>query len=160
MSILSLHTIQPAPGSRHVKRRVGRGGKRGTTSGKGTKGQRARSGGRKRLAMKGLRKTLMAIPKQGGFRSRYPKVATVTLENLEKRFQVGDVVTSKSLHAKGLLREIAPYKVLGTGTISKALTVKTAGASESAKAAIEKAGGKLEIIGGGKAKKTSNKHQR
>lgn len=157
---LSLHTLKPAKGSTQTRRRVGRGGKRGTTSGKGTKGQRARSSGRKRLAMKGLRKTLMAIPKQGGFRSRYPKVATVTLEDLEKRFQAGDVVTSKSLAAKRLIHDVEPYKVLSSGSLTKALTVKAAGASASAKIAIEKAGGKLEIIGGGKAKKTSNKHQR
>lgn len=157
---LSLHTLKPAQGSTQTRRRVGRGGKRGTTSGKGTKGQRARSSGRKRLAMKGLRKTLMALPKQGGFRSRYPKVAKVTLESLEQRFQSGDVITSKSLVAKGLIRSVDPFKVLGSGSLTKALIIKAAGASANAKLAIEKAGGKLEIIGGGKAKKTSNKHQR
>jgi len=110
--------------------------------------------------MKGLRRILLAIPKRGGFRSRYPKGAAVLLKDLEQRFHAGDVVTSKSLVAKGLLRDVAPYKVLGTGTLTKALTVKAAGASASAKIAIEKAGGKLEIVGGGKAKKTSNKRQK
>lgn len=143
---LSLHTIKPASGSRHRRVRVGRGGKRGTTSGRGTKGQRARASGRKGLAMKGLRRMALSVPKLGGFRSRYEKVPGINLGDLEKHFTTGETVTSKALVAKGLLPRAMGFKVLGGGALSKALIIKARGASSSAKAAIEKAGGKLIIV--------------
>lgn len=145
---LSLHTIKPASGSRHRRVRVGRGGKRGTTSGRGTKGQRARASGRKGLAMKGLRRMALSVPKLGGFRSRYEKVPGINLGDLEKHFTTGETVTSKALVAKGLLPRVMGFKVLGGGprALSKALIIKARGASSSARLAIEKAGGKLIVV--------------
>ena len=131
--------------------RVGRGGKRGKTSGRGTKGQNARAGHRKRPEMRDL---LKKIPKRRGHgvnRSRTvrPQViySPVNLSKLEAMFSAGDTVNPVSLTKKGLVRSrggyILPVKILGTGSLTKALTVTDVFASASAKAAIEAAGGSL-----------------
>jgi len=131
--------------------RVGRGGKRGKTSGRGTKGQNARAGHKKRPEMRDLIKKL---PKRRGFgknRSRTvrPQViySPVNLSALEKAFEAGDAVSPLTLRAKSLVGSrggyILPVKILGTGSLTKKLTVVDCFASESAKAAIEKAGGSI-----------------
>ncbi len=131
--------------------RVGRGGKRGKTSGRGTKGQKARSGRKMRPEMRDL---LKKLPKRRGFgqnRSRTvrPQViyAAVNLAALEKAFDAGAQVNPLTLRQKGLVGSrggyILPVKVLGTGTLSKKLTVVDCFASKAAKDAIEKAGGSV-----------------
>jgi large subunit ribosomal protein L15 len=134
-------------------RRVGRGGKRGKTSGRGGKGQTARAGNKRRPEWRDIIKKL---PKRRGYgrnRSRTvrPKVAVavITLEALDRSFQDGDKVTVRSLLEKGLLRRVSgaipPMKILARGTISKKLTVmKGVAVSLDAKAAVEKAGGSFE----------------
>ncbi|MES2225621.1 MAG: uL15 family ribosomal protein [Patescibacteria group bacterium] len=131
--------------------RVGRGGKRGKTSGRGTKGQNARAGHKKRPEMRDL---LKKLPKRRGFgknRSRTvrPQViySAVNLSALEKAFVAGETVSPLTLMKKSLVRSrggyILPVKILGTGSITKALTVTNCEASAAALAAILAAGGSL-----------------
>lgn len=132
--------------------RVGRGGKRGKTSGRGTKGQNARAGRKKRPEMRDLIKKL---PKRRGYgknRSRTVRIDTrpataVNLTALERVFDAGAVVTPATLNKAGLVGSrggrIVPVKILGTGSLTKALSVSGVTASAAAKAAIEKAGGSV-----------------
>jgi len=132
--------------------RVGRGGKRGKTSGRGTKGQNARAGRKKRPEMRDI---LKKIPKRRGHgknRSRTVRINTrtytpVSLAALDKAFEAGALVTPATLSKAGLVGSrggrILPVKILGTGTISKAVSVSNCATSASAKAAIEAAGGSV-----------------
>lgn len=138
--------------SRMTSARVGRGGKRGKTSGRGTKGQKARSGRKLRPEMRDIIKKL---PKRRGYgqnRSRTVRTDTreytpVTLSALDKAFAAGATVTPATLNRAGLIGSrggrIVPVKILGTGSITKALSVSGCAASASAKAAIEAAGGSV-----------------
>lgn len=131
------------------EKRVGRGGKRGKTSGRGTKGQKARSGHKMRPA---IREILKKLPKQRGyaFASIQDAALVVNLKDLESSFKAGEVVNAKVLIERGLIRarknaSTAPIvKILGTGELSKSLIIKGCKVSETAKAAIEKAGGSIE----------------
>ena len=145
---MQTHTLS-ARTPRITTARVGRGGKRGKTSGRGTKGQNARSGHRKRPEMRDL---LKKLPKRRGFgknRSRTvrPQViyTPVNLAKLEASFSAGDTVNPVALMQKGLVRSrggyILPVKILGTGTLTKKLTITDVFASAAAKTAIEAAGG-------------------
>lgn len=145
---MQTNTLKPTH-ARTTKPRVGRGGKRGKTSGRGTKGQNARAGHNNRPEMRDL---LKKIPKRRGFgknRSRTvrPQViySPVNLTKLEAAFNTGDIVTPVTLTQKQLVGSkggyILPIKILGTGTISKALTIEGCEVSAAAKAAIEAAGG-------------------
>lgn len=129
--------------------RVGRGGKRGKTSGRGTKGQKARAGRKMRPEMRDLIKKL---PKRRGYgknRSRTVRVRAraiaVNLATLDKAFAAGDTITATVLAKKGIVSarggKLPLVKILGTGELTKALSVSGVLYSASAKAAIEKAGG-------------------
>lgn len=134
--MLTLKSIQPKTRKRH--RRVGRGNGsgRGTYSGRGMKGQRARSGSRKGLKLRGVRTLFKAIPKSRGFVSQYAahKLKTITLADLEK------LQTNTTVELRG-------KKVLGTGELTKTLTVKASAFSASAKTKIEAAGGTAVLCG-------------
>lgn len=131
-------------------RRVGRGGKRGKTAGRGGKGQTARAGNKRRPEWRDIIKKL---PKRRGYgrnRGRTVRptvpVAILTLDALERSFNTGDSVTVRALIEKGLLRRksggIPPMKILARGTLSKKLTImKGVALSKDARAAVEKAGG-------------------
>lgn len=143
---MQLHTLQA--GRNKKAKRVGRGGKRGTFSGRGTKGQRARAGRRIRPQMRDI---LMKIPKKRGyrfvaFRAR-PRV--VNLKALEMMFQAGDIVSPRTLVEKGVLSKKSgtrgKVKILGTGNITKEITVESCDVSASAKEKIEKAGGEIKF---------------
>ena len=132
--------------------RVGRGGKRGKTSGRGTKGQKARAGHKMRPEM---RDTIKRIPKRRGFgknRARtvnasVQKPVSVNLDTLERLFEQGTTITPQSLHKRGALtiskNRMPPVKILGRGVVTKKFIVKNCLVSLSAKEAIEKAGGKV-----------------
>jgi large subunit ribosomal protein L15 len=130
-------------------KRVGRGGKRGKTSGRGTKGQKARSGHRIRPA---IREILKKLPKQRGyaFASIQEAALVVNLKDLEATFKSGETVNPKVLVERGILRvrkneqTLPTVKILGTGELTKKLTVTGCKVSGTAKAAIEKAGGSIE----------------
>ncbi len=143
---LTLSNLKPAPGSTKRRKRVGRGGKRGTYSGKGMKGQKARSGVSGLKAM-GFKQTLQRVPKLRGFKSIKAKMAIVNLSDLDKRFKDGDKVTPRELLKIGLIETSKNgVKVLGFGSLNKKLDISADGFSDSAKVAIEKAGGQATII--------------
>ncbi len=132
------------------RKRVGRGGARGGSSGRGTKGQRARSGGKRGLGgFEGGQMPLSRrLPKRGFNNARFAtEVRIVNLDVLDQAFNDGDVVTQETLRAKGLLRGqgLVQLKILGTGKITKKLTITADAASAAARAAIEKSGGQLHL---------------
>ena len=144
--------LSPAAGATTAKKRLGRGigSGLGKTSGKGHKGQWARSGGGVRPGFEGGQMPLIRrIPKRG-FNNYFKKTySIVNLSILEEKFNSGDVVDMAALYEQGLIKVVknsVGLKVLGNGTLTKALTVKANSFSASAKEAIEKAGGKVEEI--------------
>ncbi|OGY41363.1 MAG: 50S ribosomal protein L15 [Candidatus Buchananbacteria bacterium RBG_13_36_9] len=152
---LRLHNLRPAFGSKHKKKRIGRGhgSGHGTYSTRGAKGQRARTGGSGGLKLKGMKANIQSIPKLGGFRSLKPKLRVINLEDLENKFENNDIITVGKLVEKGLIKSSRPgVKVLGMGKITKKFILKVDKISDSAKEAIEKAGGKVILLSGAKAK--------
>ncbi len=142
---LTLHTLSPKKGSVRPKKRVGRGlGSTGTYSGRGVKGQRARSGGRSGLQLKGIRGIMLSTPKIRGFRSVYPRMQVVSVQDLSRHFKTGVKITPAALLKVGLIGSLkAPIKVLGDGAIAIAVTLSGCRVSASAKQKIEKAGGTI-----------------
>ncbi|MCX6785302.1 MAG: 50S ribosomal protein L15 [Candidatus Komeilibacteria bacterium] len=149
MSMLGLHNLKTAPGSKKRKLRLGRGNAsgKGNYSGKGGKGQRARASGKKGLVLKGVKTYIRRIPKKGGFLGLQIRPAVLNLLDLDRAFLNGETVTNSSLAHKGLINDRnTKVKILGSGVLSKKLTVKLQAFSETAKDAIVKAGGTAEII--------------
>lgn len=146
---MKLHELSPAEGSKSASKRIGRGHGSGwgKTSGKGHKGQKARSGGGVRPGFEGGQTTLARrIPKRGFNNIFATEYAVVNVSDLE-RFVDGTVVDAELLKASGLVKkELDGVKVLGNGELTKNLTVKAAAFSASAKEKIEKAGGKAEVM--------------
>ncbi len=142
---LTLHSIKPARGSRKSRKRVGRGlGSKGSYSGRGVKGQRARSGGRSGLQLLGIRPLMLKLPKRRGFGSLSPKPEVVSASALAKVFKDGATVTPKILLAKGLVGDTKNgVKILGGGELKMKLTVRGCAVSAGAKAQIEQAGGSI-----------------
>lgn len=146
---MKLDELRPAPGSKTVRRRVGRGigSGLGKTSGKGHKGQNARSGGGVRPGFEGGQMPLFRrIPKRG-FKNinskEYTEVTLAMLENLDN----GTEVTVDSLLELGVIRKANDgIVVLGNGDLTKKLTVKAARVTKSAEAKIVAAGGKVEVV--------------
>lgn len=149
---MRIDTLQPADGSRTSKKRLGRGigSGLGKTSAKGHKGQWARSGGGVRPGFEGGQMPLTRRVPKRGFKNHFRKeYAIVNLSVLENNFEAGAVVDYDTLYVNGLITEVknaVGLKVLGEGQLTKALTVKAAKFSASAKEAIEKAGGTCEEI--------------
>lgn len=140
------HTISPKHGSGRTKKRVGRGNasQKGTTAGRGTKGQKARSGGKGGKNMIGMKQSILKVPKTRGFVSMHPKAQTVTLSTLERISEDGVTVTPAFLKQKTAIKSVAkPVKIVSTGTLTKKVQISGCLATQSAKAAIEKAGGSL-----------------
>ena len=143
---MKLHDLHPPTGSNRPKRRVGRGtaGKGGKTAGRGTKGTGARDtikpgfeGGQLPLAQR--------VPKLKGFRNPFRvSYAVVNLDTLDS-FE-GDEATPATLAAAGRVRKGALVKVLGRGEVHRAVQVKAHAVSASARAAIEQAGGQVELL--------------
>jgi large subunit ribosomal protein L15 len=145
---MKLHELQPAAGSTSSPKRLGRGtgSGLGKTSGKGHKGQNARSGGGVRPGFEGGQMPLTRrVPKRGFtniFRTEY---ATVNVGKLDI-FDDGAVVTAEMLKEAGLIKKVmSGVKILGGGELTKKLTVQAAKFSESAKQKIETLGGKAEV---------------
>lgn len=140
---MTLHTIKPAVGSSRKEKRVGRGNAsgHGTYSTRGVKGQRARSGGRKRLKLLGMKRIIAQMPKSRGFLSHKPRAAAVQLSALAASFGAGSTVTLALLKTKGLVPSSAPRaKIIGGGKVAS-FTVKDIKVSAGARAAIEAVGG-------------------
>jgi len=142
--ILKLHHLRPAPGSKQDRTRVGRGeASKGKTSGRGTKGTKARYQVRPGFEGGGVR-LVMRTPKLRGFKNPFRiEYQVVNLEKLQESYPQGGAVTVKDLVAKGLVRSNEPVKVLGNGDISVKLDVQVDKVSEQAKSKILAAGGSV-----------------
>ena len=143
---MQLHELQRAHPNKKEKR-VGRGGKRGKTSGRGTKGQKARAGHRIRPE---VRDFIKKLPKLRGynFKSIETKPFVVNVSDLERVFAAGDTVNPAEIGKRGLVRArkgaVPAVKILGDGELTKKLTVAGCAVSGSARAKIESAGGRVE----------------
>ena len=139
---MKLHELSPAPGS--VR---GHGSGQGKTAGKGHKGQKARAGRGPRLGFEGGQMPLQRrVPKRGFVNIFATQYAIINVGSLNV-FDNGAVVDTDALKAAGLVKKTYEgVKILGNGSVEKNLTVKAAAFSESAKAKIEAAGGKAEVI--------------
>jgi large subunit ribosomal protein L15 len=145
--MLKLSELKPYKGSTKRRKVVGRGvgSGHGTFSGRGAKGQKARSGGSIPIGFEGGRMPLQRqIPKQRGFRSIHAKVVVLNLNDLDEKFKAGETVNPKILANKGLVKSAHDeIKILAGGELKKALTFEKILVSASAKEKIEKAGGKI-----------------
>ncbi|MGH9630619.1 MAG: 50S ribosomal protein L15 [Bryobacteraceae bacterium] len=150
---MNLSDIKPPAGQQRSKRRIGRGmGSRGKTSGRGHKGAKSVSGYSKMRGFEGGQMPMhRRLPKRGFsnalFRTEYAVVNLTRLNGLE-----GDTFDADRLMELGVIRKLkAGVKVLGTGDLTRAITVKAHAFSESAARKIQAAGGKAEVIGGAEA---------
>lgn len=143
---MQLNQVKPKT-KKKIKKLIGRGGKRGTYSGKGLKGQKSRAGHKMRPE---LRDIIKKIPKKRGYRFKSFKArpVVINLEILERHFKDNEKVHPQALLEKGVVSKISGYlpeiKLLGNGEITKKLLVSECQISKSAKEKIEKAGGKVE----------------
>jgi large subunit ribosomal protein L15 len=143
-----VHELRPSPGATHSRKRVGRGpgSGHGKTAGRGYKGQKSRTGYRHQRGFEGGQMPLhRRVPKRGFtniFRVEYD---VVNLRDLD-RFDSGAQVTPDALAEKRLVRRSRPVKILGDGAISKPLTVSAHKFSAGARASIEAAGGRCEVL--------------
>ncbi len=144
---MRLNTIKPAEGAKHTRKRVGRGigSGSGKTAGRGHKGQKSRSGGKVQIGFEGGQMPLqMRLPKRG-FRSAMSKsMAEIRLHELN--LVEGEIVDLAALRKAGLVTaNHLRAKVILSGELNKAVTLQGIGATKGAKAAIEAAGGKVEV---------------
>jgi large subunit ribosomal protein L15 len=157
---IGLHNLKPAPGSRHRRKRLGRGEGSGVgkTAGRGQKGAGARSGDKSRPGAEGGQMPIhMRLRKLRGphmkksmpFEKFRTHTQPVNLRDLEGRFGDGDEVTPATLSARGLAtRKGIPVKILGQGELSKKLSVTAHAFSKSAREKIEAAGGSCTVVEG------------
>lgn len=146
---MQLHTLQPRTKNKKVMV-VGRGGKRGKTSGKGTKGQNSRAGRKKRPELRDFIKRLPKLRGRGvnQFKSFAPKAVAVNLGDIELVFTAGDTVTPTTLVEKFVVQKvngvIPPIKILSMGDLTKKVTITGCLVSAGAKDKVEKAGGLVQ----------------
>jgi len=148
---MKLHELSPAKGSKHARKRLGRGPGSGTgkTAGRGEKGQKSRSGHTHRPGFEGGQMPLVRrVPKRGFTNIWRIEYTVVNLSQLGKldAAAAGDEVTPDLLVARGLARRGRPVKVLGVGEVGRAYKVKAHRFSKSARAKIEAAGGSCEEL--------------
>ena len=156
---IGLHNLKPKPGSRHKKKRVGRGegSGLGKTAGRGENGAGARSGNKARINFEGgqmpihmrLRKLRGPHMKKSMPFEQFGRTQTqpVNLRDIEARFKAGDEVTPDSLREKGLAtRKDVPVKILADGDLTKKLSVRVHYASKVARERIEGAGGTIDLL--------------
>ena len=146
---MKLHELIAVEGARHSRKRVGRGtgSGHGKTSCRGHKGQNSRSGGGVRPGFEGGQTPLFKrLPKRGFTNVNRKEYAVVNVADLNV-FEAGTVVTIENLQEKGLVKKLYNgVKVLGTGKLEVALTVKANKFSKTAETAITSAGGTVEVI--------------
>jgi len=146
---MRLNELTAAPGSTKASRRIGRGhgSGQGKTAGKGHKGQKARSGGGVRVGFEGGQMPMARrVPKRGFNNIFASEIVTVNVGNLSV-FEDGAVVDAAALVEAGVIKKSRDgVKILSNGEIKKKLTVKAKAFSEAAKAKIEAAGGKAEVV--------------
>ena len=143
---MQIHNLKPKNKAKN-KKRVGRGGKRGTYSGKGVKGQKSRAG---RTTYPSIREIIKKYPKLRGYRQNWKKniFTAINVSLLEENFKTGDKVSPKILLEKKIISKIKtrmPFvKILGNGEIKKKLIIENCSVSKTAKQKIEKAGGTIK----------------
>jgi len=143
---MQIHELQPKHKNK-TKKRVGRGGKKGTYSGKGNKGQASRAG-RKMVPI--IRELIKRYPKLKGYRRFVldDHSVVVNLDILEKNFKDGEIINPENLIKKGIINTIKgktpKVKILGNGKISKKIVIENCKISKSAKTAVEKSGGSIK----------------
>lgn len=147
---ITLHNLHPNDGATKDKKRLGRGrgSGKGKTSGKGVKGQKARPGHHgARFAFEGGQMPMpRRIPKRGFKAPNRVESHPINVSQLEQLFEAGATVDLAALQAKGVVPKLVEkVKILGEGNITKKLTIKAQGVSESARSKIEAAGGTIEI---------------
>jgi large subunit ribosomal protein L15 len=147
---IGLNNLRPAEGSTHKKKRVGRGpgSGLGKTAGRGNKGQKSRSGYSGKVGFEGGQMPLQRRLPKRGFTNIFKKQwIEVTLSTLENSFEAGDEITPETMHSRGVIakgkRDVV---VLGTGELTKALTVSAHRFTKGARAKIEAAGGTANVI--------------
>jgi large subunit ribosomal protein L15 len=148
--VIGQHTLKPAAGSKHSRKRVGRGdgSGHGTYSGRGLKGQKSRSGGGTRLSFEGGQLPLVKrLPRLRGFLNRFKTVYSVVNVGKLNVFEANVEITPQVLLEAGLIKSAKQaVKILGDGEIDRPLVVKANKFSSAAKSKIEAAGGKAEGI--------------
>ena len=145
---MKLHELKAVEGSSTAAKRKGRGhgSGNGKTAGYGHKGQKARSGAKKAGFEGGQMPLQRRLPKRGFNNIFATQYVTVKVSDLEK-FEAGSVIDAQALLDAGIIKKVLDgVKVLGNGEVTKAVTVKAAAYTVSAKEKIEKAGGKAEVI--------------
>jgi large subunit ribosomal protein L15 len=147
---LSLNNLHPSKGSTHKKKRVGRGpgSGLGKTAGRGHKGQKSRSGYSSRPGFEGGQMPLQRRLPKRGFTNIFKKQwIEISLAKIESSFDAGDEVTPKILHDRGLIKKAKhDLVILGTGEISKSLSISAHRFTKTAREKIEKAGGTATAI--------------
>lgn len=144
---MQMHQIKPTHKLRQARRK-GRGGKRGTYSGRGSKGQKARAGAKIRPQVRDM---MLKFPKKRGasFKSRKPYYFVVSLANLKKAFPQGGIITPKKIEKQGLIpfsgRKKYKVKILGALPLKVKYTIKGCQTSKAVEEAIVKAGGKIIV---------------
>src|SRR5262245_8087884 len=147
----TLHTLAPNPGATKKKKRIGRGvgSRTGKTAGKGTKGQKARTGHHgARIGFEGGQMPMQRRLPKRGFKNPFRKEAfAINVGHLSERFEAGVVVDVEAMKNAGMVPRTAPLvKVLGEGDVTKKLTVRAHAFSVTAKAKLEAAGGGVEVV--------------
>jgi large subunit ribosomal protein L15 len=148
---MKLHELRPAKGATHKVKRIGRGdgSGHGGTSTKGTKGAQARTGFKNKMAHEGGQMPIQRrIPKRGfknPHRVEYKVFNLAQIEQLAEKYNITEV-NFENLYTNGLVSQTDKVKILGNGEIKAKLTFKVNATSEKAKAAIEAAGGSVEIV--------------
>lgn len=143
--MVQIHTLKPTT-KKKTKKRIGRGGKRGTYAGKGLKGQKSRAGAKIRPE---IRDVIKKLPKLRGYKMkvRRKNVKIINVKDIESKFNDGEKVMPKSLIEKKMIRaqkgKLPKVKILSIGEIKKKVEVEDCELSEAAKKKIEKAGGKV-----------------
>ncbi|MDD5172929.1 MAG: 50S ribosomal protein L15 [Patescibacteria group bacterium] len=144
---IQLSNLKPNPKSKTRRKRVGRGNNAsdpGNYCGRGMKGQRSRSGGKKGLKIKGLKNVLRSFPKTKGFKSKNLKFKIINLSVIEKIFNDNDLIDANKLTQINLIKnKNDKIKVLAKGELKKKLTVRAHAFSQKAEELIKKAGGKV-----------------
>lgn len=144
---MRLNNISPAPGSKKIRLRVGRGASagQGKTCGRGVKGQRARKGGYHKVGFEGGQMPLQRRLPKVGFRSKIaPQVAEVRLSELAK--VPADLIDLPALKAASLVpAQTLRARIVASGTVTRAVTVQGVHVTKGARSAIEAAGGKIEV---------------
>ena len=146
---MQLNELSPVLGSTHVGKRKGRGHGTGNgkTAGRGHKGQKARSGGKVRRGFEGGQMPLARRLPKRGFNNIFAKPLTEVNVGVLNRFEDGATVNADALLSAGILKNCEyGLKIIGNGTLTRSLTVQAKAFSEGAKAKIEAAGGKAEVV--------------